>query len=85
MIEPKSNINTIDTSIPEGKMLIMAMAILTSMDVQDITDRNFGGMSNPYDVFEKIIDLTNKVYYEEEYKDYELIKKRDEKIAKVIN
>lgn len=73
-----------DNSTPEGQMLLAALAILTSIEPKDIREGKFGGMCHPQDVFEKVLDLANKIYYEEEYKIYLKSKERDNKLNSII-
>lgn len=68
----------------EGKLLLAALAVLTSIDKQDIDEQKWGGWVHPDDAFERVVELANKIYYEEEWKAEEVIKKRDEKISKLI-
>lgn len=77
--------NNFDHSTPEGQMLLAAMAILTSIEPKDIREGKFGGMCHPQDVFERVVDLANKIYYEEEYKTYLKSKERDSKLNSIIN
>lgn len=68
----------------EGKLLIMAMAILTTIDYEDIKKNEYGGGSHPDVVLAKIVELTNKVYYEDEWKSSEVKRNRDVKINKIL-
>ncbi len=79
------NFRNFDNSTPEGQMLLAAMAILTSIEPKDIHEGKFGGMCHPQDVFEKVLDLANRIYYEEEYKTYLKSKERDSKLNSIIN
>lgn len=69
----------------EGKMLLSAIAILTSLSCRDIKEQKYGGMSHPHDVFDRIKDLCNKIYFEEEYKRYIKSIERDNKINDITN
>lgn len=68
----------------EGKMLLAALAVLTSIDKKDITENKWGGWVHPDDALRRVADLANKIYYEEEWKAEESRIKRDEKISKII-
>lgn len=41
-------------------------------------------MSHPDDVLDKIVELTNKVYYEDEWKSSEIKRNREVKINKIL-
>jgi len=69
----------------EGQLLLMAIAILTSITPKDIKEDKWGGMVHPDDALERIQDLANKIYYEEEWKGEQIKIKRDIKINKIIN
>ena len=81
----KIDFRNFNNSTPEGQMLLAAMAILTSIEPKDIREGKFGGMCHPQDVFEKVLDLANKIYYEEEYKRYLSSLKMDKKIEDIIS
>lgn len=68
----------------EGKMLLAAMAILTSIECKDIIEKKFGGMVGPNEAFEKVVDIANKIYFEEEYNQYLEQLKRDNKINTIL-
>lgn len=84
MIEEFKSISEINTDSVEGKLLIMAMAMLTTIDYEDIKNNEYGGMSHPDDVLAKIVELTNKVYYEDEWKSSEVKRNRDVKINRIL-
>lgn len=84
MIECKS-LRQFSTESDEGKMLLAAISILTSIDVQDIRENKFGGMSHPDDVVSYICVIANKIYFEEEYKQYQEALIRDMKINLIID
>jgi hypothetical protein len=79
------NIRDFNDNSPEGKLLLMALAILTSINVEDIKDNKWGGMVHPDDALMKVQDLTNQIYYEEEWKMEQIKIKRDTKINKILN
>jgi hypothetical protein len=68
----------------EGKLLMSAMAILTSIDKKDICDGKYGGMNHPDVVMENVCDLANRIFYETEYKDWKFIEERDKKIDNIL-
>ena len=78
-------IREIDSSSKEGKMLIAALSILTSIDKKQIDDQEFGGMTHPDDALQKVIKISNQIYYEEEYKLHLKSLKRDNKINNILN
>lgn len=69
----------------EGKMLLSAIAILTSLTCKDIKEQKYGGMSSPHSVFDRIKDLSNKIFFEEEYKKYIKSVERQNKIDSITN
>lgn len=80
----KTKIKDIDNISDEGKLLFAALAILTSIDNKDIKNEKWGGMVHPDDALERIQDLANKMFYEEEYKSYLKSKERDNKINSIL-
>jgi hypothetical protein len=68
----------------EGKLLLSAIAILTSIDQEDIKSCKWGGMTSPDTVMEQIVELTNKIFYEEEWKLEQERIKRDKKINQIL-
>jgi hypothetical protein len=79
-----STIRDIDDTTKEGMMLIGALAILTSIDKKDISDKKWGGMIHPDDALKKVSDLSNQIYFEKEWEAEKVIRIRDEKISKLI-
>jgi len=69
-----------NSNTEEGMLLLAAMSILTS----DIDRKKFGGHMHPHDVFEHIKDLANLIFFEEEYKQIELLNKRNIIIEGII-
>ncbi len=69
---------------PEGKLLLAAIAILTSIDIDDIRNNKWGGMTHPDTAMEQIVELTNKIFYEEEWKLEQERIKRDKKINQIL-
>ena len=84
MIEYK-RISEFNGNTPEGKLLLSAIAILTSIDVEDIKSNKWGGMTHPDDALEQIVELTNKIYYEDEWNLEQQRIKRDKKISQILN
>lgn len=80
-----NNLSNIDTSTPEGKMLIAAMSILTSMSIDDLNTHRFGGWSHPHDVLIEVEKIANMVFYEEEYLSEKKLRDRDDNINKILN
>ena len=70
---------------PEGKLLLAAISILTSIKAEDIKDNKWGGMVHPDDALLKIQDIANRIYYEEEWKGEQIKIKRDTKINSILN
>ena len=68
----------------EGKLLLSALAVLTSIEKKDIREGKYGGMNYPDTVMENIWDLANKIYFEKEYKDWLVIENRDNKINNIL-
>jgi len=68
----------------EGKLLMSAMAILSSIDKKDICDGKYGGMNHPDVVMENVWNLANRIFYETEYKDWKFIEERDKKINDIL-
>jgi hypothetical protein len=88
-------INEINTEGEEGKILMMAIAIvelskgllrvLTSINEEDIRERKWGGMTHPDDAIKRVVELTNKVYYEKEWKLEQGRIIRDNKINSIMD
>lgn len=71
-------------STEEGKVLMAAIAILTSLDNDDLKNNLWGGMVHPDDALERVIELANKIFYEEEWKSEQILKERDFKLNKIL-
>ena len=69
----------------EGKLLLAALAILTSINTKHITDGKWGGDVHPDDAFERIVELANTIYHEEEWKLEKAKIERDKKISQITN
>ena len=83
MINLKS-IRDFNDNSPEGKLLLDAISILTSINVEDIKDNKWGGMVHPDNALLKIQDIANRIYYEEEWKAEQIKIKRDTKINSIL-
>lgn len=83
MIRHKT-ISDIDDKTMDGKLLMAALVVLTQVNKQDISEGIYGGMSHPDDVFRRIVELSNKMYYEEELKIEKKIEKRDRVIDSIL-
>lgn len=79
-----SQFNEFSQDSDEGKLLLAALAVLTSISTTDIDECKWGGCVHPDDAFKNIVDLANKVFHKEEYQ-IELDKaERDNKISQII-
>jgi DNA phosphorothioation-dependent restriction protein DptG len=67
------------------KLLITAVAVLTSISEADIEEEMWGGTVQPDDALKQIVELANKLYYFEEWESEEKSKERIEKINKIVN
>ena len=67
----------------EGKLLLAALAVLTSMSKTDITDGKCGGNVHSDDAFKKIVDLANQVFHKEELQIEQDKTERDNKISRI--
>lgn len=83
MIRHKT-IKDINDKTMEGKLLLAALVVLTQVNKQDISEGIYGGMSHPDDVLRRIVELSNKMYYEEELKIEKKIEKRDRVIDSIL-
>jgi len=67
------------------KLLITAVAVLTSISEADIEEEMWGGTVQPDDALKQIVELANKLYYFDEWESEEKSKERIEKINKIVN
>ena len=81
----KNSISDIDHNEVDGKLLMMALAILTSIDENDIKEKTWGGWEHPDIAFQQVVELANKVYYEEEWKAEEIKRNRNNKLNEILN
>ena len=80
-----NGINNINTDSDEGKLLLAALAILTSITEGDIKDCKWGGMTHPDTALNQVEDLAMKIFHEEQYDRYLLTKGRDCKIHSILS
>lgn len=73
--------NQFDTDTQEGMLLLASVAVLTG----NIDMSKYGSNKSPDEVFKHIQDLANRIFFEEEYKQAELQKKRNKKLEQIIN
>lgn len=79
------NISNIDTKTNEGKLLLMTLAILTSIDEGDIKSGKWGSKTHPDNALKQIAELTNKVFFEKEWKEWKKSTDRNNKINSILN
>ena len=84
MIEHEK-LTDINLESPEGKLLMAAVAILTSIDHKHIDSHKWGGMLSPDKAVKQITELANKIYYEEEWEKEQQRIKRDNNINNILN
>ena len=80
-----NGINNINTSSDEGKLLLAALAILTSITEGDVKEKKWGGMTHPNRALNQVEDLAMKIFHEEDYDRYLLTKRRDNKIHSILS
>jgi hypothetical protein len=83
-----NNVSDFQCDSDEGKILLAAIAILTSIDKEDIDEKKWGGFVSPDKAVKQVVELANKIFYEEEWKlEEERLQKvelRDEKIKNLL-
>ena len=72
--------NKFDLASEEGMLLLASISILTT----NIDMSKYGSNKTPDEVFKHIQDLANRIFFEEEYKQAELQKKRNKIIDDII-
>jgi hypothetical protein len=72
-------------STTEGMLLMAAIAVLTSMNKDDIREGGYGGMNHPDIVMENIWSLANRIFYEKEYSNWLKSDLRDKKINQIFD
>jgi len=75
----------IDINSDEGKLLIASIAVLTSIDAEQIKIKRWGGMISPDQAHDQIVELANRIFFEEEYKQIEFQNKRNKIIEGIID
>ena len=80
-----NGISNINTDSDEGKLLLAAIAILTSITEGDIKEKKWGGMTHPDRALNQVEDLAMKIFHEEQYDRYLLTKRRDNKIHSILS
>ena len=78
-------IRQIDDKSDEGKLLIAAIAILTSMQKEDLESNEWGGLVSPDEGIRKVQDLANRIYFKKEWEARKKSKERDNKIEGILN
>ena len=78
-------IRQIDDGSDEGKLLIAAIAILTSIQKEDLESNEWGGLVSPDEGIRKIQDLANRIYFKKEWEAQKKSKERDNKIEGILN
>jgi len=75
----------IDTNIDEGKLLLAAISVLTSIDTEQIKRKRWGGMISPDQAHDQIVNLANRIFFEEEYKTEVKRKRKEKRRTRIIN
>jgi PleD family two-component response regulator len=75
----------IDTNIDEGKLLLAAISILTSIDSDQIKRKRGGGMISPDQAHDQIVELANRIFFEEEFKTEVKRKRKEKRRTRLIN
>jgi hypothetical protein len=71
-------------STVEGKLLMAALSVLTSIDKKDIQKGQYGGMNHPDTVMENLWKLSNYIFHQKEYEEWEVVENRDKKIENIL-
>lgn len=80
-----NKLTDINLNSEEGKLLMAAIAILTSIDHKHITSNKWGGNISPDKAVKQITELANKIYHEEEWNKEQQRLNRDNNINKILN
>jgi len=80
-----NKLTDINLNSEEGKLLMAAIAILTSIDIKHITSNKWGGNISPDKAVKQITELANKIYHEEEWNKEQQRLNRDNNINKILN
>jgi len=73
-----------DCESTEGKLLMAALSVLTSIDKKDIQKGQYGGMNHPDTVMENLWKLSNYIFHQKEYEEWEVVENRDKKIENIL-
>lgn len=84
MIDNIKTIRDFSTNSIEGKLLLAALAILTTISEKHLNEKRFGTSTHPDDALKEIVNLANRMYYEEEYKQWKHTEKRNTKIDNLL-
>lgn len=77
--------NDFSDKTDEGKLLLAAISILTSISEEDIKSNKWGGMITPDTAFKQIKDLANMIYYIDEWRSYKISSERNIKIKDILD
>lgn len=80
-----NKLTDINLNSEEGKLLMAAIAILTSIDHKHITSNKWGSNITPDKAVKQITELANKIYHEEEWNKEQQRLNRDNNINKILN
>lgn len=80
-----NTVRLIDDKSDEGKLLVAAIAILTSITPENINEDEWGGLVSPDDGLKRIQGLANRIYFKKEWEAHEKSKERDNKIEEILN
>ena len=73
-----------DCESTEGKLLMAALSVLTSIDKKDIQKGQYGGMNHPDTVMKNLWKLSNYIFHQKEYEEWEVVENRDKKIENIL-
>lgn len=87
--EDYKTFNQFDMTSNEGKLLLAALSILTSITPDQIKEGEYGGMNHPDIVTEKVWRIANYIFHEDDFKKFEeserVSKLRDTKIMDILD
>lgn len=87
--EDYKNFTKFDTESIEGKLLLAALSILTSITAEQIKEGEYGGMNHPDIVTEKVWRIANYIFHQQDFEKFEEAEKisnlRDSKITDLLN
>jgi hypothetical protein len=78
-------LSDISTKSKEGKMLMAAMAILTTINQSHIDSGRFGSNITPQKAIDELVKLANSMYYAEEYNLWLKATKRNNLISDILD